>query len=128
MDGTQGIGSLPLPYPDESRGPLMEQVLWSLISISAVVVAARVWIKLSKVRRLYTDDMCMVLSLVSLRKESLHTWTKLIEEQLFGLVHASLLSRAIDYGLGRHMLYLNATEIEGTLKCAAAAALFTDPH
>ena len=37
-------------------------------------------------------------------------------EQLFGLVHDALLSKAVEHGMGRHMAYLDPTEREGTLK------------
>lgn len=40
----------------------------------------------------------------------------LIDGQVFGLVHAALLSKAAEYGLGRHMLYLSEYERLQTLK------------
>lgn len=40
----------------------------------------------------------------------------LIGKQIFGLVHAALLSKGIENGLGRHMLYLTPSERIRTLK------------
>jgi len=51
-------------YPDINRGPLLLRTVWVLTSISVVVVAARFWSKWREVRRLYWDDVLMLLSLV----------------------------------------------------------------
>ena len=64
MAGREGIANQPLPYPDESRGPLLLRTIWVLIGISSVVLIARIWTKLAKARRLYADDICMILALV----------------------------------------------------------------
>lgn len=64
MAAMMGMGSWPPPYPDENRGPLLLRINWALISISSMVVLARIWTKFAKARRLYADDICMLVALV----------------------------------------------------------------
>ncbi len=54
-----------LPYPDHDKGPEILQILWTLGSISIIVVALRIYTKIRQTRRLYWDDGLMVLALVS---------------------------------------------------------------
>lgn len=81
-----------LPDASDNEGPKMLQVLWSLISLSTVVVGARLWSKYKATRRLYGDDYLMAVAL------------------FLGLLHAALMSVSIQHGEGRHFIYLSAQE------------------
>lgn len=64
-----GMGGKIAPYPDESRGPLLLRITWPLVGLSSLVVLARIWTKFARVRRLYTDDICMIFALVGLAQK-----------------------------------------------------------
>lgn len=68
MDPNQLEGEL--PYPDHDKGPGILQVLWILGAISIIVVALRIYTKITKTRRLYWDDTLMVLALVWKKSKS----------------------------------------------------------
>lgn len=51
--------------PDVSLGPTMIRTIWVLLSISTIVFFARLYVKLRTVRRLFYDDLSMVVALVS---------------------------------------------------------------
>lgn len=53
------------PYPDDDKGPMVLRTVWVLISISTLVVLARIYTKVRKTHRLYWDDFLMMLALVS---------------------------------------------------------------
>ena len=52
--------------PKDDQGPAILYTIWFLIGTSALVISLRLWVKLSRTRRLYYDDVIMILALVSL--------------------------------------------------------------
>ncbi|KAK5124860.1 hypothetical protein LTR85_001050 [Meristemomyces frigidus] len=95
-----------VPYPDDTKGPLILRTVWVLISLSTVVVAGRIYTKARKTHRLYWDDWLMILAL------------------LFGFVHAALVSKAVQTGMGRHLIYLTADQREDTFRIGALTLLW----
>ncbi|KAK5131242.1 hypothetical protein LTR08_001211 [Meristemomyces frigidus] len=81
-----------VPSPDDNKGPLLLRTVWVLISISIVIVFGRIFTKWRKTHRLYWDDYLVILAL------------------LLGLAHAATVSIAVQYGLGRHIQYLDAAQ------------------
>ncbi|KAK4549419.1 hypothetical protein LTR36_006416 [Oleoguttula mirabilis] len=87
--------------PDHDQGGRILRTVWVLISLSTVVVAARIYTKARKTHRLYWDDYLIFLAL------------------LFGFVHAALVSKAVSTGMGRHMMYLTPDQREDTFRIGA---------
>ena len=61
-------GGLPAGYrmpSNDDLGPLALRTIWTLLSISTVVILARLVVKYKTTRRIYWDDFLMVLALVS---------------------------------------------------------------
>lgn len=90
-----------LPYTDTSRAPAVRKTVWTLLSFSTVVLAARLYVKARKTRRLYWDDLCMTLALA------------------FGYAHAICVEIALETGLGRHMAFLTPAERMPTMRVGA---------
>lgn len=51
-------------YPDDNRGPLLLRVVWILLGLSSIAVAARTYVKIRTTRRVYWDDGLMILAWV----------------------------------------------------------------
>ena len=65
MSVTFASGALPSGMaPDDNLGPLVLRTLWTLLAISTVIVSARIVVKCKTTRRIYWDDLLMVLALV----------------------------------------------------------------
>lgn len=47
-----------------THGPALLKTIWSLVAISTIVLAARLWVKWTHARRIFLDDWIMVLALV----------------------------------------------------------------
>ncbi|TKA72549.1 hypothetical protein B0A55_07756 [Friedmanniomyces simplex] len=92
-------------YSNTNGGPILVKVVWILLTISAIVIFARLYTKLRKTHRLYWDDVLITLAWV------------------FGCVHASQITWAVHYGLGRHMLSLTAEQREQVLRIGAWSLL-----
>ncbi|KAK4976766.1 hypothetical protein LTR42_002811 [Elasticomyces elasticus] len=93
------------PWPDHNQGPLLNRVIWTLLAISGLVAAARLWTKWRKTRRLYWDDGLIILA-----------W-------LLGLAHATQMARAVQHGLGRHMLYIDNPQREIVIRLGVWALM-----
>lgn len=83
---------------NRNLGPVLLHTVWPLLAISTLVVAGRLFVKTQRTRRLYWDDLAMVLAL------------------LFGYAHAICISRAVQFGLGRHIIFIPAKQREHTLR------------
>ncbi|KAK5736065.1 hypothetical protein LTR17_007736 [Elasticomyces elasticus] len=100
-----GDPTQPPPWPDHNQGPLLNRVIWTLLAISGLVAAARLWTKWRKTRRLYWDDGLIILA-----------W-------FLGLVQATQMARAVQHGLGRHMLYIDNAQREKVIRLGVWALL-----
>lgn len=89
------VDSLHISFDPHSRGSLLLRVIWPLIIISALVVAGRLWAKVSRTHRLYADDVLMLLALA------------------FGITHAVFITCAVSHGLGHHLGYIGITGLHG---------------
>jgi hypothetical protein len=101
-DGSSVASSLlsGLPsYPDENRGPTLLRTIWILISLSTVVVLARLYTKLIKTRRLYVDDGFLVSALVWSEVASILILMQIVA-WLAGIINCVWVTRAINAGLG----------------------------
>jgi len=61
--------NLPVGYfdhlpPDHDLGPMLIKVTWTLLGTSAIVVSARLFVKMRTLRKLFLDDYLMILALV----------------------------------------------------------------
>lgn len=83
---------------DRNRGPGLLHTVWSLLAVSTLVVAGRLLAKTRRTSRIYWDDLALVLAL------------------LFGYAHALCISRAVHYGMGRHIIFIPAQQREHTLR------------
>ncbi|KAK4507021.1 hypothetical protein PRZ48_000755 [Zasmidium cellare] len=92
--------------PDVNRGPLIDKVVWVLISISIIVVALRLWTKWRTTNRLYIDDGLMFLAL------------------LVGITHSAIITQAVSTGFGRHIIYLTLEEVQKTMKFGILSLMF----
>lgn len=54
-----------------NRGPAMMAVVWTLLSISTLVIIARLFVKFRALRRLFLDDWWILLAWVSRWLQSL---------------------------------------------------------
>ncbi|KAF2772411.1 hypothetical protein EJ03DRAFT_203606 [Teratosphaeria nubilosa] len=97
--------------PDNDKGPQVLAVTWTLLSVSTVVLAGRLYSKGVKTRRLYWDDGLMVTAL------------------LLGYLHACFITVAEEHGLGRHIVYLTPQQRGHTLRwgMATLAPAFLSP-
>jgi hypothetical protein len=88
--------------PDESHGPLMSVVTWSLLSVAGAFLTFRLFIRKSQ-GKLWLDDCALVISWVS-------TTTSRGKEQLTHTVQVLLLIQvtinqfSINIGYGKHTL------------------------
>ncbi|KAH9827507.1 hypothetical protein Tdes44962_MAKER09686 [Teratosphaeria destructans] len=89
--------------PDHNRGPQILAVTWTLLAVSTVVLAGRLYSKGVKTRRLYWDDGLMTTAL------------------LLGYLHACFITVAEEHGLGRHFVYLTPHERGPTLRWGMAS-------
>ncbi len=53
--------------PDENRGPQILAVCGSLVGLSMVVVALRIWVRARMVQHIGTDDWTIIGAMVRLR-------------------------------------------------------------
>ncbi|KAI9695654.1 MAG: hypothetical protein M1820_008501 [Bogoriella megaspora] len=92
-----GAASLAME-PDVNRGPLLQRAVWVLLGLSTVVILGRLLVKCKTTRRLYYDDLLMLLALG------------------FGYAHAVTISISVSTGLGRHIYYLSDANYPDTLR------------
>ncbi|KAL9067258.1 MAG: hypothetical protein Q9157_006879 [Trypethelium eluteriae] len=112
-------GQLPAGMaPDDNLGPLSLRIIWILLSISTVIVGARLVVKCKTTRRIYWDDFLMILALVSIHCQTPEGLLLTIDflQKGFGYAHAVTISISISTGFGRHIYYLNPHEREATLR------------
>ncbi|PSK43768.1 hypothetical protein B9Z65_7282 [Elsinoe australis] len=86
--------------PDIDQGPALVRTVWVLISLSALVCAARLYIKVKIAKKIFWDDIFILLALVT------------------GAMHAVCITASQHYGLGRHMYYIaeNPQNLSNTLR------------
>lgn len=72
MSASQGAPSSPPAWAYEDRGQAVMAIYWTETAIALVFVLARLYAR-TTLRSLGTDDLFMLISLVSLRR----TWTSL---------------------------------------------------
>lgn len=87
----------------------MMAVVWTLLSISTLVIIARLFVKFRALRRLFLDDWWILLAWASRwapGSRSLNLACPLTSFQIFGFVHAVTTSIAVSDGLGRPQLYV----------------------
>ncbi|EMD95135.1 hypothetical protein COCHEDRAFT_1091013 [Bipolaris maydis C5] len=92
--------------PDESHGPLMSVVTWSLVSVAAAFLIPRLCIR-QRQGKLWLDDCTLVVSWILL------------------LVQVSINQASINLGYGRHTFDLPATIIPW-VQCKPLAKTFVD--
>lgn len=93
--------------PDESHGPLMSVVTWSLVSVAAAFLIPRLCIR-QRQGKLWLDDCTLVVSWVSAttyysKQQLAHTIKILL------LVQVSINQASINLGYGRHTFDRNMT-------------------
>ncbi|GAM89182.1 hypothetical protein ANO11243_072190 [Dothideomycetidae sp. 11243] len=101
----------PAAGPNVDRATEMLCVIWTLLSISTLVVLVRFFVKLKVTRRLWWDDWMLV-------------WA-----EMFGYLHAISLTVASKTGFGRHMKYIDSQDLSATLRAGyySFAGAFLSP-
>jgi len=59
---------------DSNLGPSVLRTLWTLLAVSSIFVAARLFVKCRMIRRLYWDDLMVVIALVRQLTTSSNDW------------------------------------------------------
>lgn len=104
--------------PDIDQGPALVRTVWVLISLSALVCAARLYVKVKIAKKIFWDDILIVLALVLLPAEQVSQTSSLTSCQVTGAMHAVCITASQHYGLGRHMYYIaeNPQNLSNTLR------------
>ncbi|KAG8630119.1 hypothetical protein KVT40_001738 [Elsinoe batatas] len=86
--------------PDVDQGPALVRIIWVLLAISTVFCAARLFVKIKIARKIFWDDVFIILALV------------------MGVMHGVCITAAQKTGLGRHMYYIaaNPDHLSNTLR------------
>ncbi|KAF1999297.1 hypothetical protein P154DRAFT_564076 [Amniculicola lignicola CBS 123094] len=95
----------PLP-PDEDRGPILLGVMIVSLALAVTVIALRVWVRVNMIKKLGVDDWFMIAALP------------------FMIVNQALSYASFPYGFGRHIYYLEPTDIMNAMKFNAIAQIF----
>ncbi|KAI7568929.1 hypothetical protein KC319_g3382 [Hortaea werneckii] len=88
---------------NETQAPRILKTLWILVSISTIVLAARLWTKWRITRRLFVDDWLMMLALA------------------VALTHNAIITHAVVCGFGRHLVWLSPIGITQSVKWGVIA-------
>ncbi|KAI7319103.1 hypothetical protein KC315_g9847 [Hortaea werneckii] len=88
---------------NNTQAPRILKTLWILISISTIVLAARLWTKWRIARRLYVDDGLMMFALA------------------VALTHNAIITHAVVCGFGRHLVWLSPIGITQSVKWGVIA-------
>ncbi|KAF4547772.1 Hypothetical protein D9617_36g063100 [Elsinoe fawcettii] len=86
--------------PDVNQGPALVRIIWILLAISSVLCIARLLVKIRIARKIFWDDVFIVLALG------------------MGIMHAVCITASEKTGLGRHMYYIaeNPDNLSNTLR------------
>lgn len=91
--------SIPPNYPpNENRGPDMLRAIWAVDGIAAVIVGIRIFTSGYILRKISLPDTLIILAFI------------------FGITNNALITKAVHFGLGRHIQYLSPPEIMNTIK------------
>ncbi|OTA35959.1 hypothetical protein BTJ68_05143 [Hortaea werneckii EXF-2000] len=85
------------------KPPRILKTLWILVSISTIVLAARLWTKWRIARRLYVDDGLMMVALA------------------VALTHNAIITHAVVCGFGRHLVWLSPIGLTQSVKWGVIA-------
>ncbi|KAI6860340.1 hypothetical protein KC323_g6255 [Hortaea werneckii] len=88
---------------NETQAPRILKTLWILVSISTIVLAARLWTKWRIARRLFVDDWLMMFALA------------------VALAHNAIITHAVVCGFGRHLIWLSPIGITQSVKWGVIA-------
>ncbi|KAL1971853.1 hypothetical protein VTN31DRAFT_1941 [Thermomyces dupontii] len=83
--------------PNDDKGPRILGVLWSLTGFTALIVMARVYIRLAVVRSFGLDDYLIVLGII------------------IGFAYCGVSTAAVAYGFGKHAFTLDQYHLEKVL-------------
>ncbi|KAI7481989.1 hypothetical protein KC351_g6053 [Hortaea werneckii] len=92
-----------LAVENETQAPRILKTLWILVSISTIVLAARLWTKWRIARRLYVDDGLMMVALA------------------VALTHNAIITHAVVCGFGRHLVWLSPIGLTQSVKWGVIA-------
>ncbi|KAI7221573.1 hypothetical protein KC333_g1685 [Hortaea werneckii] len=81
-----------------TQAPKILKTIWALVAISTMVLAARLWTKWRNARRLFVDDWFMLFALA------------------LALVHDALMTHAVVYGYGKHLIWLSPSNVGQSVK------------
>ncbi|GAB1738497.1 hypothetical protein NU219Hw_g3303t1 [Hortaea werneckii] len=81
-----------------TQAPKILKTIWALVAIATIVLAARLWTKWRNARRLFVDDWFMLFALA------------------LALVHDALMTHAVVYGYGRHLIWLSPSNVGQSVK------------
>ncbi|KAI6807992.1 hypothetical protein KC332_g12302 [Hortaea werneckii] len=88
---------------NETQAPRILKTLWILVSISTIVLAARLWTKWRIARRLFVDDWLMMLALA------------------LAFAHNAVITHAVVCGFGKHLIWLSPIGITQSVKYGVIA-------
>jgi hypothetical protein len=119
------MDALPRPNgPDDNHGTSLIIFQWSLAGIAAVVLGLRLFTAGAILRKVSIADYLMLSSFVRLPK----TTFPIVDANMMeacAVIGGVLTTKSYQWGLGRHLYYLNDEQIIQTLKYATLQAGFT---
>ncbi|KAJ5163102.1 uncharacterized protein N7500_004932 [Penicillium coprophilum] len=90
----------------DDKGPKILAVLWTLTGLTAIMVVARVYIRLKVLRNFGMDDYLIVLSMI------------------MGLAYCAISTAGVSVGFGKHAMYLTMDNLEMAILLNTVSFLF----
>ena len=108
---------------DVSNGPGIIAVVGTFTGISALFVAARLYVRIKLMRNLGSDDYLIVLAMVRLPRTKARLWASslLTSNQICGIINLGISSAAAEAGSGRHFDTLTLEQQQNVIKYTIAA-------
>ncbi|KAJ5295815.1 hypothetical protein PENANT_c001G05068 [Penicillium antarcticum] len=90
----------------DNKGPKILAVLWTLTGLTALIVSARIYIRMVLLRNFGIDDYLILISM------------------LLGLAYCSVTTAGVSVGYGQHAEYLSDTDLEMAILLNSISFLF----